>query len=616
MARLDSLRKGVQHEWMAGLKSSLNMAFSAKFIGLAALAGIGAVMSVGIGSTAALASSSSAVYYSARLNGNSAPDLLSRDDRAYYSEVFTAIDRQNWSRVEEMLAERGDGPLHQVAKAEYYLHANSPRVEVDKISAWLQQGQDLPYAEQLIRLGQTRGLDYVPNLPGKQQLVRQPYSSKRIRPRTTSDGTLPTSIRSAILDRIKNDDPDGARLLLDGIDANLSSEARAEWRQRVAFSYYIENNDPAAFAVAQTVSQGSGPWVAEGDWVAGLAAWRLGDCDQAGQYFARSAQGSANVELTAAAYYWAARANIRCRAPEKAQELLRGAARLDETLYGMLAAEQLNQALPASHRTPDFDMADWQQVRGEDNIRIAVALAEIGRDTLADKVLRHQATIGDPEQYDELSRLARELGLPSTQLWMAHNAPRGAQAEPALRFPAPKWQPSTGWKVDPALAYAHALQESNFRTAVVSPAGAKGLMQIMPIAAREHAPSLNMNARYANLADPSVNLSFGQAALESLRDSRATGGLLPKIMAAYNAGLTPITRWNSEIKDQGDPLLYMESIPYWETRGYVSIVMRNYWMYERQAGGASESRAALAQGMWPTFPGISGGGGVRVRSRR
>ncbi len=579
---------------------------------MAVLAGLGLCGGLSVAGTAAHASSSSANYYSARLTSSSAPELLSRADREYYSELFNAIDRADWARVNAMLAARSDGPLHGVAKAEFYLHAGSPRVEAPEIASWLQQGRNLPHAGKLIRLGQTRGLEFLPELPREQQFIRQPYSSKRIRPRETSDGTMPAAVQSAILDRIKYDDPDGARQLLDGIDASLSSEARAEWRQRVAFSYYIENNDPAAFAMAQMVGQGSGPWVAEGDWVAGLAAWRMGDCEQSGRYFERSALGSTNVELTAAAYYWAARANIRCRAPEKAQELLRGAARLDETLYGMLAAEQLHQALPTAHETPDFDMADWQKVRDVENVRVAVALAEIGRDALADEVLRHQATIGDPDQYPQLSRLARELGLPSTQLWMAHNAPRGARAEPALRFPAPKWQPTTGWKVDSALAYAHALQESNFRTAVVSPAGAKGLMQIMPIAAREHAPSLNMNASYANLADPSVNLAFGQSALESLRDSRATGGLLPKIMAAYNAGLTPITRWNTEINDQGDPLLYMESIPYWETRGYVAIVMRNYWMYERQAGGASESRAALAQGMWPTFPGITGGSGVRV----
>ncbi len=578
-------------------------------------AALGAALILGHAGTA-WANSSSAVYFSNRAHSNSVPELLSRSDRDYYTALFGAIDKEDWSKVNSMLADRTDGPLHEVAKAEFYLHANSPKVELSAITAWLEKGRNLPQADQLARLGITRGLQSAPDLPQQQQMVAQPYASKRIRPRTVTDGSMPETVKSGILDHIKNDNPDGARQLLDGIDAGLSSEARAEWRQRVAFSYYIENNDPAALAVAQTVKEGSGAWVAEGDWVAGLAAWRMGDCETASSAFERSAQGSTNVELTAAAYYWASRAYIRCRAPEKAQELLRGAARMDETLYGMLAAEQLDQALPRANQTPDFNLADWQRVRDVENVRTTVALAEIGRDNLADEVLRHQAEIGAANQYGELSRLARELGLPSTQLWMAHNAPRGASAEPALRYPAPRWQPSTGWKVDPALAFAHALQESNFRTAVVSPAQAKGLMQITPITVREHAPRLNMTASYVDLTNPSVNLAFGQQNLEMLRDSGATGGLLPKIMAAYNAGLSPVTRWNTEIRDQGDPLLYMESIPYWETRGYVAIVMRNYWMYERQAGGASESRVALAQGMWPTFPGLAGGTGVRIMARK
>src|SRR3546814_7983463 len=61
----------------------------------------------------------------------------------------------------------------------------------------------------------------------------------------------------------------------------------------------------------------------------------------------------------------------------------------------------------------------------------------------------------------------------------------------------------------------------------------------------------------------------------------------------------PVARWETEVRDQGDPLLYMESIPYWETRGYVGTVLRNYWMYEAQQGKPSVSRAALAQGEWP-----------------
>src|SRR3546814_12731022 len=103
-------------------------------------------------------------------------------------------------------------------------------------------------------------------------------------------------------------------------------------------------------------------------------------------------------------------------------------------------------------------------------------------------------------------------------------------------------------------------------------ANARGLMQITPMTVRQHAARLEMDASYVNLDDPQVNLAFGQRNLEMLRDSPATEGKLPKIMAAYNAGVTPVARWNTEVRDLGDPLLYMESIPYWETRGYVAIV--------------------------------------------
>ncbi|MFM5883871.1 MAG: lytic transglycosylase domain-containing protein, partial [Novosphingobium sp.] len=343
-----------------------------------------------------------------------------------------------------------------------------------------------------------------------------------------------------------------------------------------------------------------------------LAAWRMDDCTGAGDAFARTASLSENSELSAAALYWQSRALVRCRKPELAAAPLKQAARMDETLYGMLAAEQLGLALPRTHEAPDFSQGDWQAMRDVPNVRVAVELAEVGKDGLADEVLRHQARIGAAGQYQPLSRLARDLGLPSTQLWMAYNAPYGGKPEPAARFPTPKWTPVGGWKVDPALVYAHALQESVFRTGAVSQTGARGLMQIMPAAAKDHSEDLGYRGSPSDLNRPEVNLAFGQRHLDMLRGSPATQGLLPKVMAAYNAGLTPIGRWQYEIKDKGDPLLWIESVPYWETRGYVNIVMRNYWMYERQAGGPSESRLALAQGLWPTFPGLSGSEAVRL----
>jgi soluble lytic murein transglycosylase-like protein len=282
--------------------------------------------------------------------------------------------------------------------------------------------------------------------------------------------------------------------------------------------------------------------------------------------------------------------------------LLRGAAANDETLYGMLAAEQLGRELPDRAAHADFSEADWKRIKDSDNVHIAIALTEIGRDELASQVLIHEAKIADAKDFPALSRLARELGLPQTQLYMAYNAPAGANPDPASRYPAPKWTPVNGWQVDPALAFAHTLQESAFRGRAVSPASAQGLMQITPITVREFAPRLGLSAGDVNIFDPGTNLAFGQQNLKMLRDSAATQGELPKIMAAYNAGLTPVTRWNSEVNDQGDPLLYMESIPYWETRGYVATVMRNYWMYERQAQAPSATRVALAENAWPMFP--------------
>ncbi|HCI63383.1 MAG TPA: lytic murein transglycosylase, partial [Erythrobacter sp.] len=391
------------------------------------------------------------VDYFTRSHAAALPQLLSADERGYYASLFAAIEARNWDRVEVMLAGRSEGPLHGAALAAYYLHPESPRIELPRIEAWLARYAQLPQAEAMVRLGQTRGLENPPRLPGARDLVRQPGSSKRIRPGTINDGTMPASVRAAILEHITNDDPDGARLLLDGVDATLSPQARAEWRYRVAWSYYIENQDAQAWALADTVrDNGSGPWVAEGDWAAGLAAWRLGDCDKAAEAFQRSAAVSTNPNLTAAAHYWASRALIRCRFPEKSDEQLRGAARFPETLYGMLAHEQLGRELPETHAQPDLTEADWRRLRDEDAVQQAVMLAEIGRrDEAADDLVWLVRT-GDPDDYPALSRLARALGLTGAQTFMAYNAPRGEGAHPSLRYPVTFRTPVGGWRVDPA----------------------------------------------------------------------------------------------------------------------------------------------------------------------
>ncbi|RPF72579.1 transglycosylase SLT domain-containing protein [Aurantiacibacter spongiae] len=560
----------------------------------------------------AAAQDTSRTYFTARIYDRATPQQLSAEERAYYIQVFAALDRQDWAGAEALLAQREPGLLHDVARAELYTAPGSPRVEAWQIEQWLQTGRNLPQAAQLVRLGQTRGLSGDYSLPYARDLVSQGSIPRRTRPAETNDGTMPAEIKEAILDRIVNDDPDGARMLLDGVDYSLSPAARAEWRQRVAWSYFIENMDAQALAMAQTVGAGSGAWVAEGDWTAGLAAWRLDDCETASGAFQRSAASAINPELRSAALYWASRAALRCRQPELSARLLNDAAVMDQTLYGMLAAEQTGRTLPTRVENADFTAADWRRLGGNRNVQIAVALDEIGRDVLASQVLLHQARIADPSDYEPLSRLARELGFPQTQLFMAYNAPVGTQANPASYYPAPKVAPLGGWEIDPGLAFAHILQESAFRESAVSGANAQGLMQITPATVRQHAACVGRPASAIDPFDSDTNLSLGQCNLQMVARDPATQGRLPKIMAAYNAGLTPVRRWEYEVQDEGDPLLYMEAIPYWETREYVSIVTRNYWMYERQANAASPTRHSLAQNDWPMFPETHGSDDGRV----
>jgi soluble lytic murein transglycosylase len=552
--------------------------------------------------SAPLLASEASVAYFTRERTQALPRLLSDTDRVFYRQLYADIGAKAWDRVEAALVARPDGPLHGAALARYYLDPASPRIELARLTDWLARYPDLPQAPEIARVATARGLTEAPRLPAAQQLRPQPGLTRRNRPRSVDDGTMPARVASAINERITQDDPDGARLLLDGVDASLSSAARAEWRQKIAWSYYIENRDAEALAQARTVAEGgSGPWVAEGAWVAGLAAWRLGDCREAAIGFARANQ-SGDVELSAAANYWLSRSFIRCRQPAQAAQALRQAARHDETLYGMLAIEQLGEAIPTDHARPDLTPQDWGRLERLANARKAVMLSELGRRDDASEMLRHQARIGSAQDFPALARLARALGLPEAQRFMAYNAPRGAEPDAAARWPVTDRTPQNGWKVDPALAFAHALQESSFREEVVSPANAIGLMQVRPIAAREYAGRINLDARYADLKDPATNLALGQEALTALASNPNTRGQLPKVIAAYNAGMTPVARWNSEIRDGGDPLLWMESIPYWETRAYVNIVLRNYWMYLRQANAAAASRLELAQNKWPSFP--------------
>lgn len=540
-----------------------------------------------------------------------APSVLSRSERENYVAIFAAIDSKDWAGANTRLDAMPQGPLHAAARAELYLAKDSPTATLEQLTALINAAPDAPQSAQLSRLAVRRGALTPPLVVEPQTLVWGGTQPRRQRPKATNGDPGAAALEPQIQPLLVNDQPAAAEALLTQYAPQLSPSALTEYRQRLAWVYYLNGYNAEARRLAALAQNDGGDWAVHARWTGALAAWRMRDYRAAADEFAMVGARSSDAELAAAGKYWAARADLAAERPERVQAYLRAAATASETFYGMLAARALGLRIRAPGANHDYRDEEYRGVAGKPNGRAAIALSEIGRAQLADEYLRYQARIA-PGDYRGLLHLAASLNLASTQHWLAHNVPRGQSTDPAARYPSPTWTPAGGWRVERPLALAHALQESNFRTQVVSPAGAVGVLQVRPGTAGDIARARGRPFDVASLKQPEINLDYGQAYIQQIRDNPATGGLLPKVIAAYNAGPVPVTAWNARNIGQGDPLLYIESLPYWETRGYIPIILRNYWIYQQQAGDTSPSRDALAQGLWPRFPGLKGSAGVRL----
>jgi len=509
--------------------------------------------------------------------------------------VFDAIRAESWSSASAGIDALGEHPLKVVALAELYTARNSPKTDLAAIEALIAAAPELPKASQLQRLAIARGSVTPPSIVSQGRVVPLASAPRRHRSRPVVGEPAADALRLAMEPLVKSDSAVEAEALYNAAAPTLSAEARAEAAQRVAWIYYVRGQDAEAKRIAEAgISGATGDWAAQAQWIAGLASWRQSDCNAAAAHFRAVSISRAESELVAAGAYWGARSEMACRRPQLVEALMKTAARSPESFYGLVARETLGmdkRLLP-----PARALASVAQLP---NVRRASELAAIGERSLAEEMLRHQARIGSPASHSALAAKARELDLAGAAFWIAHNGPPGAVAAAADRFPLPRWAPAGGWRVEPALAYAHVRQESDFRMSAISPAGAVGLMQVRPGTAGDTARSRGVAV--GNLADPTTNLEYGQSFIELMRGKSATRGQLPKIIAAYNAGPLPVDRWNS-INDKGDPLLWIESLPYWETRYYVPAVLRNMWVYEGLAGTPQATLKAMSQHRWPAFP--------------
>ncbi|MDB5703736.1 MAG: lytic transglycosylase [Sphingomonas bacterium] len=458
------------------------------------------------------------------------PDLLDAEQRAGYRAVFQSIRDQKWLDAQLQLASMKPGPLHAIARAEMLTAKGSPKAELDPLVKLLSEAPELPQAQQIATMASSRGGVGLPPLPEARRLTWIDGAPARIRAKSIGDMSA-AELTIKMQPFIKADDGPSAQALLESTEG-VSPDALTEWQQKVAWIYFLAGDDNNARAMAVKAAQGSGDWAVQGNWVGALAAWRQHDCAAAGQGFETVAARANDIDLRAAGLYWASRADMQCGRPDLVEARLKNAAQYRETFYGLLARQTLGIRDPASHPADTVLAGDWQMLARRPNIRVAAALVEIGENSLADEVIRQQARIGDLAEFPALVRLTGALNLPGTLVWLSHNGPVGATPPVESRFPAPNWTPDGGWRVDKALVFAHTLQESRFRTDVVSSAGAYGLMQVRPGAASDIARKQGRIFDRSALTSPGTNMEVGQSYLEQLRDQPCTGGLLPTVIAA------------------------------------------------------------------------------------
>jgi soluble lytic murein transglycosylase len=214
-------------------------------------------------------------------------------------------------------------------------------------------------------------------------------------------------------------------------------------------------------------------------------------------------------------------------------------------------------------------------------------MEQAGNSALAQRFLLHLGEGLSGEDIGRLAAMALEWQDANTALVLAKAAASKGAIWPGVYFPTNGIE-GLDLPVEPELALAIARRESEFNPAVVSGAGARGLMQVMPATARRMAGKLGLGYEPAKLTgDWRYNARLGSAYLAELV---AEFGRSPALVAAgYNAGPGRPRQWIASLgdprKDGVDVVDWIESIPFEETRNYVMRVSESLPIYRARLSG-------------------------------
>ncbi len=351
-----------------------------------------------------------------------------------------------------------------------------------------------------------------------------------------------------------------------------------------------------AYALARVHGLPDGSSFVEAEFLAGFLALRFLDMptEAAGHFDAL--YRSVNTPISKArGAYWSGRAAQALGKTEAARDFFRKAAPYGTTYYGQLAAHALDSQaqvrLPAEPKTPQNEVVAFEK---REMVRAVRMLAEIeGPDS--DRVTAFARRISlqtkKPDDYALSARLARDLNRPDLAVAAARTAAQSNVTLIEAGYPVIRVDASS--KPEAALVHALIRQESSFNPVIISSAGARGLMQLMPTTAQLVATKLGVKQHQDAklISDPQYNIRLGSAYIGDMID-RYNGSYVLAV-ASYNAGPSRVSQWLNTFGDPRgsgiDVVDWVELIPYNETRNYVQRVMEALLVYRaRLTGGSAE----------------------------
>lgn len=383
----------------------------------------------------------------------------------------------------------------------------------------------------------------------------------------------------------------------------------------MSLAYKLEERFPALEAIELSKRLYKKASKCSNDFAAAQASFRLGliqiwqqNCDEIPDLMAKVENIPAASQYHARAKYW----RYFC-AGQKGNDGLRAAAK-DALLrdhpmsFQTLAAAGDDDAALAQILKSEPPQVAYRSIINPDlnpMLRAAEALVKLGANNLAAEIIeRHVRELGSVEAEVRLytAVVLNRIGyaLPKFKILteLFQDAPKTVNLV-TLKLFFPLWYydlvKSKQGKIDPLLILSLIRQESAFNKEARSIAGARGLMQVMPGTARSVA-----HIRATKLFDPSTNIGVGTKYF--LKRLEQYGGDVELTLAAYNAGFMRVDQWKKRYPTD-NKLLFLDFIPFRETREYVSSILRNYFWYvklysesERRSIASVEGRKANSAG--------------------